>query len=148
MSCRPFFLANDPLTAARKFTNLTKLSRGGAAERRFVALEDWLNDGVPLALPVAAEALGQWYGENLPGRGQWRVAGRPVIPEEIEAPSLVLVPRQDKIVPPLTAGALAEHLIGSTRLDPPLGHIGMVVGQGAPKAVWEPLTAWLTTHAG
>jgi polyhydroxyalkanoate synthase len=138
-----FFVANDPLTAARKFTHLAALPPGGEAERRFVALEDWLNDGVPLALPVAAETLGQWYGDNLPGQGQWRVAGRPVVPEEVAAPSLVLVPRQDRIVPPLTAAALAEHLIDAERLDPPLGHIGMVVGQGAPQAVWQPLTRWL-----
>jgi polyhydroxyalkanoate synthase len=142
-----FFLANDPLTAARKFTHLTTLASGSAAERRFVALEDWLNDGVPLAIGVAADTLGPWYGDNTPGLGKWRIAGRPVLPEEVEAPSLVLVPRQDRIVPPLTAAALADHLIGATRLDPPLGHIGMVVGHGAPKAVWEPLTAWLKGQA-
>jgi polyhydroxyalkanoate synthase len=142
-----FFLANDPLTAARKFTALAAQPEGGEAERRFVALEDWLNDGVPLALPVAVECLGGWYGDNLPGQGQWRVAGRPVVPEEVEAPSLVLVPRQDRIVPPLTAAALADHLIGATRLDPPLGHIGMVVGRTAPDTVWRPLTEWLEAHA-
>jgi polyhydroxyalkanoate synthase subunit PhaC len=142
-----FFLANDPLTAARKFTNLTALAVGSEAERRFVALEDWLNDGVPLAIGVAADTLGPWYGENLPGKGQWRIAGRPVLPEEVDMPCLVLVPRQDRIVPPLTAAALADHLIDVTRLDPPMGHIGMVVGQSAPKAVWEPLTEWLKAHA-
>jgi poly[(R)-3-hydroxyalkanoate] polymerase subunit PhaC len=142
-----FFLANDPLTAARKFTGLAAMPPGGAAERRFVALEDWLNDGVPLALKVAGEVLGGWYGANSPGKGQWRVAGRPVIPEEVEAPSLVLVPRQDRIVPPLTAAALAGHLIEATRLDPPVGHIGMVVGQAAPGTVWRPLAEWLTARA-
>jgi polyhydroxyalkanoate synthase len=142
-----FFLANDPLTAARKFIGLNALPPGGEAERRFVALEDWLNDGVPLALGVAAESLGGWYGDNLPGQGRWQIAGRPVVPEEVAAPSFVLVPKQDRIVPPLTAAALAEHLIDATRLDPPLGHIGMVVGHGAPEAVWAPLTAWLAAHA-
>ncbi len=142
-----FFLANDPLTAMRKFTRLHALPAGGEAEREFVALEDWLNDGVPLALPVAEQALGSWYGENLPGLGKWCIADRPVLPEEVEAPSLVLVPRQDRIVPPLTAAALADHLIDAERISPPLGHIGMVVGRGAPAAVWAPVTAWLAAHA-
>jgi polyhydroxyalkanoate synthase subunit PhaC len=141
-----FFLANDPLTALRKFTRLHALPPGGAAEREFVALEDWLNDGVPLALPVAEQALGSWYGDNLPGLGKWLIAGRPVLPEEVEAPSLVLVPRQDRIVPPLTAAALADHLIGAERISPPLGHIGMVVGRGAPGAVWAPITEWLAAR--
>ncbi len=141
-----FFLANDPLSAARKFINLAALAPGSAAERRFVALEDWVNDGMPLALDVAAETLGPWYGDNTPGQGRWCVAGRPVLPEEVGAPSLVLVPRHDKIVPPLSAAAIADHLIDATRIDPPLGHIGMVVGHRAPKAVWEPMTAWLKEH--
>ena len=102
---------------------------------------------MPLAIGVAADTLGPWYGENLPGKGQWRIAGRPVLPEEVDHAGLVLVPRQDRIVPPLTAAALADHLIDVTRLDPPMGHIGMVVGQGAPKTVWEPLTEWLKAHA-
>jgi polyhydroxyalkanoate synthase subunit PhaC len=141
-----FFLANDPLSAARKFVNLAALAPGSEAERRFVALEDWVNDGMPLALDVAAETLGPWYGDNTPGEGRWRVAGRPVLPEEVSAPSLVVVPRHDKIVPPLTAAALADHLIDVTRIDPPLGHIGMVVAHRAPKAVWEPMTTWLKEH--
>jgi polyhydroxyalkanoate synthase len=142
-----FFLANDPLTAARKFIALNALPPGGAAEHRFVALEDWLNDGVPLALPVAAESLGGWYGDNLPGQGRWQIAGRPVVPEEVAAPSLVVVPKQDRIVPPLTAAALLDHLIDADRLDPPLGHVGMVVGHGAPQALWAPLAQWLAAHA-
>jgi polyhydroxyalkanoate synthase len=142
-----FFLANDPLTAAKKFTHLAAIDRNSDAERRFVALEDWLNDGVPLAIGVAADTLGPWYGDNTPGKGKWRIKDRPVLPEEVEAPSLVLVPKQDRIVPPLTAAALADHLIDATRLDPPLGHIGMVVGHGAPAKVWEPLTQWLMEHA-
>jgi polyhydroxyalkanoate synthase subunit PhaC len=141
------FLANDPLTAARKFIGLAAMPLGGAGEHDFVALEDWLNDGVPLALPAAREALGGWYGENRPGLGQWRIAGRPVLPREVEAPSLVIVPRQDHIVPPLTAAALADRLPKAERLDPALGHIGMVMGRAAPREVWGKLADWLKIHA-
>jgi len=34
----------------------------------------WLNEGAPLAGPVARECLVGWYGENVPGRGAWVVA--------------------------------------------------------------------------
>ena len=40
----------------------------------FVALEDWLNDGVPLPAPVARQCLAGWYGRNEPGRLAWRIA--------------------------------------------------------------------------
>ena len=138
-----FFFANDPLSALKKYTMLAAMRPDSEEERSFVALEDWVNDGVPLPINVAKEALGSWYGENLPGLGKWQIDGRPVLPEEVEVPSLVMVPRQDRIVPPLAAAALADHLIHARRLDPPLGHVGMVVGRKAPRAVWDTLARWL-----
>jgi polyhydroxyalkanoate synthase len=141
------FFAQDALTALRKFTRFAELAEDSAAARGFVALEDWLNDGVSLAVTVARECLGGWYGEDLPGQGRWRVAGRRVLPAEIQAPSLVVVPGNDRIVPPKTAEALADDLPNAERMTPPLGHIGMITAREAPSAVWAPLAAWLKTQS-
>ena len=138
-----FFMALDPLNSARKFMRFGALPQGAPGEAEFVALEDWLNDGIPLAMPVMREALAGWYGDNLPGQGQWLVDGRPVVPEEIDLPSLLIVPRADRIVPPATAAALADRLPDATRPDVSLGHIGMMVGHSARGDVWEPLATWL-----
>ncbi|HUH83904.1 MAG TPA: alpha/beta fold hydrolase [Stellaceae bacterium] len=141
------FAALDPLLAVRKFSRFAALAPGSAKEREFVALEDWLNDGVPLALPVARECLGGWYGANTPGRGLWRVAGRSVLPERVVAPSLVVLPAHDRIVPPKTAEALADALPGAERLTPSLGHVGMMVARDAGQQVWRPLAEWLRAKA-
>lgn len=137
------FAAQDPLTALRKFSRFAEMPQDSAAAHGFVALEDWLNDGVPLSIPVARECLGGWYGEDLPGRGQWRVGGKRILPYAVEAPALVVVPAQDRIVPPATAAVLADELPQAARLMPRLGHIGMIVGREAPAAVWQPLAEWL-----
>ncbi len=137
------FAAQDPLLGMRKFSRFAGLAQDSAAALGFVALEDWLNDGVPLALKVARECLGGWYGEDLPGRGAWRVAGKRVVPARIAVPSLVVVPAHDRIVPPATAAALADELPNATRMTPAFGHIGMIVAREAPGAVWAPLAAWL-----
>jgi polyhydroxyalkanoate synthase len=137
------FAAQDPLLALRKFSRFATLVPDSAAALGFVALEDWLNDGVPLPLDVARECLGGWYGEDLPGRGLWKIGGEPVLPKQVEVPSLVVVPAQDRIVPPKTAAALADELPNATRMTPHLGHIGMIVARDAPHAVWEPLADWL-----
>ena len=108
-----------------------------------MALEDWLNDGVPLAAPVAREALFDWYGRNTPMKGEWRIAGRAVLPERVETPALVMVPARDRIVPPASARVLADRLPNVTRADLALGHIGMVVGSSAPKRAWGTLTDWM-----
>ena len=140
------FAALDPTLALRKFTRFAELPAGSAEERDFVAVEDWLNDGVPLALPVAQECLGGWYGDNTPGQGRWQVGAQPVLPARVSLPSLVVVPAQDRIVPPATAAVLADRLRGSERLTPALGHIGMIVAREAPTTVWQPLAQWLLGH--
>lgn len=140
------FTALDPLLALRKFSRFAALPEASPAARAFVALEDWLNDGVPLALPVARECLAGWYGEDRPGRGLWRVAGSPILPAALTQPSLVMAPAQDRIVPPLTAAALGALLPAAECLTPPLGHIGMIVARQAPDAVWRPLAGWLLRH--
>lgn len=137
------FAALDPLLALRKFIRFAALPEGSAEERDFVVLEDWLNDGVPLALPVARECLADWYGANAPGRGCWQIGGRVVIPSRVATRSLVVVPAQDRIVPPATAAMLAETLPAAERLAPPLGHVGMMVAREARAAVWQPLAQWL-----
>jgi polyhydroxyalkanoate synthase subunit PhaC len=142
------FAAVDPLLAVRKFARFAALPAGAMEERDFVAVEDWLNDGVPLALPVARDCLAGWYGANTPGCGLWRVAGTAIRPERVGQPSLVVVPAHDRIVPPATAAALAETLPAAERLTPPLGHVGMMVAREAPAAVWRPLAQWLIRHAG
>ncbi|MCY4480523.1 MAG: alpha/beta fold hydrolase, partial [Rhodospirillales bacterium] len=60
------FAALDPLLAARKFSAFAALPPASAAARNFVALEDWLNDAVPLTGPVAPACLEDWYGANAP----------------------------------------------------------------------------------
>jgi len=137
------FAGLDPLMVARKFIAFSRLDPAGRKARLFVALEDWLNDGVPLTAPVARECLIGWYGENTPARGHWRIAGRPVDPGALKMPSLCLIPAQDRIVPPASAAALGAAIPGAEVLQPPIGHIGMVVSGGAKDRIWSPLAEWL-----
>ena len=80
------FLILDPFAAERKFIRFAALDPEGDEARRFVALEDWVNDGVPLALGVARNCGCSWYTDNDPGRGVWRVAGQPVLPQSLRRP--------------------------------------------------------------
>ena len=137
------FSALDPFLVTRKFIRFADAQPDSQAAEEFVALEDWLNDGVPLAGPVARECMGGWYGHNTPHTGRWEIAGAPVRPEAIDHPALVLIPQQDRIVPPASAQALAAALPNADASSPPLGHIGMVAGSRARSLVWEPLADWL-----
>ncbi len=138
------FASLDPYLTPRKFQRFAALNRGSEKARHFVALEDWLNDGVPLAGPVARECLIGWYVENRPARGAWRIAGRPVLPAEVRAPSLVMIPGRDHIVPPASAAPLADALPRAERRVLAAGHVGMVAGGRAATILYGPLARWLT----
>jgi polyhydroxyalkanoate synthase len=133
----------DPGSVAEKYRNFAGQDQAGARAEAFVALEDWLNDGVPLAAPVAREVLGGWYGRNTPALGHWRIAGLPVQPDSLGKPSLHAIPMRDRIVPPDSALPLAACFNDAKILRPQLGHVGMVAGARAQVALWDPLKAWL-----
>ena len=142
------FLMLDPFSAQRKFTRFAALDPRSDGARRFVALEDWLNDGVPLALGVARECANCWYGENEPARGHWRIDAQCIEPRLLRRPALVVVPSQDRIVPPNSAEPLAARLHSATVLRPPLGHVGMMSAARAPKMLWTPIAEWLRAQLG
>ncbi len=137
------FAMQDPFAITEKFRRFSRLPTDAPAARRFVALEDWLNDGIPLAAPVAREALAGWYGGNSPARGAWRIAGQVVDPAGLAMPAFCAIPARDRIVPPASAEALAAALPGAQLHRAAAGHIGMVVGSGAEAALWRPLHQWL-----
>ena len=137
------FTGLDPCLALNKFSAFGRLDPASDKAEEFVALEDWLNDGVGLAAPVARECLTHWYGENTTARGRWLIAGAPVRPEDLRLPALAMVPSADRIVPPKSALGLAQRLPDCEALTPAAGHIGMMVGGAARARVWDPLDAWL-----
>ncbi len=137
------FTALDPNLCMRKFAMFDTLSEDSAAAEDFVALEDWLNDGVPLSTEVALQCLGEWYGLNAPMRGEWFVEGQKVCPQNITIPSMIAVPKSDKIVPPSSALALADVIPNAVVVTPPSGHVGMMAGARAPSGLWQEVINWV-----
>ena len=137
------FTLLDPWGVGEKYRAFAGLDQTSEQAKLFVALEDWLNDGVPLAAPVARECLSHWYGANQPALGQWRVAGSRVDPGEIQMPCFIAAPARDRIVPPESAQPLAALIPGAELHVPPAGHIGMVAGRNAETLLWRPLLDWL-----
>ena len=141
------FLGNDPDLVVRKFQTFAGLDPASDVAADFVALEDWANDGVPLAAAAARECFRLWYGENRPASGEWIVGSRKVRPAALDMPALVVAPANDRLVPTPSALALAAQLPRAQTLQPAAAHVGMVVGPEAPSALWAPLARWLEGHA-
>lgn len=137
------FASLDPMLVSRKFRAFATQDPHTDAARRFVELEDWLNDGVNLAAPAARECLFGWYGENLTHKKAWRMDGLVIDPAQITTPTLAIIPSHDRIVPPESATALARQIPGCQTITVDLGHIGMIAGRSAPRLTYAPLAAWL-----
>lgn len=135
------FVGLDPASVVAKFIRFNELD--GQDAERFVALEDWLNDGVPLTSNVGYECMVDWYGENKPAKGQWQVGGQMIDPAKVGTPTYVIIPTQDKIVPPESAVPLQTQLPNVTIQKPDLGHVGLMASVRAAEKVWQPLKVWL-----
>ncbi|MBU6449906.1 MAG: alpha/beta fold hydrolase [Rhodospirillales bacterium] len=136
------FTMVDPYGVADKYRDFAGQDKASPRARRFVAMEDWLADGVPLAAPVAREVLSGWYGANMPALGQWRVAGLAVDPAQLALPAFCAIPAKDRLVPAASARALAARLRQVTVIEPNAGHIGMVAGTYAETSLWRPFAEW------
>ncbi len=133
----------QPLQVLEKFLSFSSRASEDEKGRRFVLTEDWLNNGVPLSLPVARECLRDWFKNNLTAKLAWRVAGTLVDPRLLNVPTFLLLAGKDRIVPAASALPLASLIRGATLHEPMTGHIGLMTGDAAPQEAWIPLANWL-----
>ena len=119
------FWSLDPDRTVRKFADFGRLDPASAEARRFVALEDWANEGEPLPYPAARELIENMFGQDLPGSGRWQVGGQ-VVTDGTPVPTLHVLAVHDRIAPAVTAPAGNAVAI-------PSGHVGMIVGSARAK---------------
>jgi len=137
------FASLDPTLMGRKFRGFAARDMASDAAQRFVELEDWLNDGIPLVKNVARQTLFEWYGDNTPLNNKWIINGAVIDPAKISTPTLAVIPNADRIVPPDSARALARRIANCKTMTIELGHIGMMAGGSAPELLYKPLADWL-----
>jgi len=141
------FASLDPAMAARKFTKFDDMDPESGEARLFVAVEDWLNDGVALPPRIAKDCIERWFFENEPGQGQWHVGGQVIDPAAIKKPCLVVTSSRDRLVEYAQAAPLAQAMPSAKIHDPGCGHIGMIGGKNSIEKVWRPIADFLKESA-
>ena len=114
------FWSLDPSRTVSKFASFSGLEEASAEARRFVVLEDWANEGEALPLPAARELIEDFFGADLPGKGEWQI-GDERMTDALPVPLLNCTASKDRITPSVSAPA-------GRREDIAAGHVGMVVG--------------------
>lgn len=137
------FSGLDPAYIVQKFAAFKRMKPLSRQAKLFVAVEDWLASGVDLPADIARVCFGDWFTENTTMKGGWQVHGRVVDPVELRVPSLVIVARRDKLIPPASTEILTQMLPDAYVLKPDCGHISMMVGAQAQAMMWRPHVEWL-----
>src|SRR3546814_15308553 len=107
-------------------------------------ISDWSSDvcssdlGAPLPY-AAGVGMFDFIARDVPGSGQWRVAGKAIDPAALACPAVDFVSLTDRIVPAASAADLPD------RRDLSAGPVGMIVGSRARTHLWEPIAAWRTS---
>ena len=123
------FWSLDPQRTVRKFAEFGRLDPASPEAQRFVALEDWANEGEPLPYPAAKELIEDLFDRDLTGSGQWQVGGR-TVSDELAMPALHLTAERDLIAP--AASAPGGDVVGIAS-----GHVGMIVGSARDSLHFE-----------
>ena len=102
------FYLTDPFVFEEKFRRFLSMDASSRAAKDFIALEHWVNDGVPMTSKVAQDCLIGWAQQNQLAEGRWKVAGKKIDPRKIKQPVFIAIPKKDHVVPEMCALPLAE----------------------------------------
>lgn len=137
------FYMTNPWVFEQKFRRFSELSPDSRAAKDFIALEHWVNDGIPMTSAVAIDCLIRWSQQNMLSKNAWKVTNRRIAPDKIRCPTFMAIPKNDHVVPFECAMALAKKLPQAELIHPSAGHVGMIVGSRAKRELWQPLAKWL-----
>lgn len=142
------FASLAPGSAAKKFASFADMDQDSDEARLFVAVEDWLNDGVDLPGPVAQQCIKEWFFENATANQKWEVGGEAVNPAKLDIPALIITSKRDRLVDYDTAVSVSEGMKRKRIIDTGTGHIGMIAGSSAVEKVWAPIADWVKKNSG
>lgn len=141
------FYLTDPWVFEQKFRRFNELQPESRAAKDFIALEHWVNDGVPMTSKVAHDCLIGWAQQNQLMNEKWKVGGRIIRPSSIQIPTFIAIPRNDHVVPFECAKPLADTMPEALVIHPGAGHVGMIVGSHARRELWQPLCEWIVQNS-
>ena len=132
-----------PYSFQNKLREFSRMKEGSQEQLDFLAIENWVNDGVAMTREVAKDCLINWTQYNQPYKCEWRVGGQIINPSKLNLPCFVAVPKDDKIVPTDSALPLAKIINNANIIEPKTGHIGMMTGSNRKSSLWQPFFEWL-----
>jgi polyhydroxyalkanoate synthase len=141
------FLWSRLTDAALSITNRRALEIHARVER-------WALDEVPLPGKLVHQLIEWLYRENRFSRGEMKIGGKLIGPQNVSVPTLAIVNTADDIAPPDSVKPFIKSMATrDTRIvEYPgeigvgLQHLGVLVGQDAHAKVWPEIISWIEAH--
>jgi polyhydroxyalkanoate synthase subunit PhaC len=113
------------------------------------AMSKWANDPVPIPGAAFKQWIEDFYQQNKLVKGELKLRGRRVDLSNIKCPVLNLAGKHDHLCFLPQAQATMD-LVGSEDKEfvvMDAGHVGLVMGRGAKKALWPQTRDWLESRS-
>ncbi len=139
------FASYDPNGSVQKFTKFSTMDQDGSDAHLFIAVEDWLNDGVNLPKNIAHHCMNEWFMDNALLKNSWRLDSSNLNLENTNQEVLIVASNKDRLVP-LSCAVSARRTLKNAKIstiEGGAGHIGLVIGKAAIREVWSPIFEWL-----
>lgn len=108
-----------------------------------LAMEQWINDGIPMAGKMYADFIEQCFQQNKLMSGDITVNGKAVRLENIQCPTLIVAGTADHLVPPEVATPLSGVIPNAQTILFETGHIGLSVSSKSHRDLWPRVCDWL-----
>ena len=117
--------------------------------RAYDAIDTWMTQMIPYPKEAFRQVVRDVVYGNKLLKNELEFGGRPADLRTITCPILAFAGTGDTIATPKATSQIME-LVGSqdkTYVPVPGGHVGVVGGASAPRAVWEPMARWLAARS-
>lgn len=140
------FATLDPEGSIKKFASFCAMDDQSLQAEIFVAVEDWLNEGLDLPAGIARLCMEEWYGDNRPAEGTWTVMDTPVRAADLRVPTCTVMAKDDRIVPIDSAMAFAQQRVKNHTILCDTGHVGLIASRKAVEDIWPLMRDWFAVQ--
>jgi polyhydroxyalkanoate synthase len=126
-----------------KFIDFACLDQTCTQAENFVAIEQWVRDGIDMSTKAMNQLTKEFIGNNFGLNNNWKINGTIIDPRNLTIPTLIAMPEMDNIVPLISSEILTKQIPNNHQITIPSGHVGMVIGSKAKEYLWKKLRDWL-----
>ena len=143
------FWLRNPLEAFLKYQFYFNQPRSINEIIKFLAVESWLFDSVPIIGKAFEQIIDDIYKKNLLIQNKMILGNELVDLKKITMPVLNIIGTNDDLVSAESSRTITDIISSKDKktLEFPTGHVGLCIGQAAHKKLWPEVGQWIKEHS-